>query len=292
MNKQENKEELLEQDATADSDDSCNNEVPNTTNNDVELDRQENNKQTKETAENVETECSEDTEKKEKKKENQEEQKTRENKKKRFCFSEPNIGITKMEGFLMFLILVITNLICSITISKTISTAGTDNSDTMNNLRQQIYSLEAKINDLELALSEDELDLNIDLNGEELTLTYNSSTGSIAENENAGEFSEDFDTKPFLGVGFDNVDGENGIGIKVTYVYDCSPAQFAGIKVGDIITGVNGQKISTYDNLTAIINELSAEDSLSIDIITVVDNKVEIQTIETTLTYRGNFNLE
>ena len=57
--------------------------------------------------------------------------------------------------------------------------------------------------------------------------------------------------QPVLGV---VLDGRNDIGIPINRVVDGSPADKAGIKVGDIMIGFDGNEISTYDDFFNRLN--------------------------------------
>jgi S1-C subfamily serine protease len=46
-------------------------------------------------------------------------------------------------------------------------------------------------------------------------------------------------------------------GLSVTKVQDGSPASVAGIKEGDVITLVDGTKVSTHDQLSALLRSIA-----------------------------------
>ena len=97
-----------------------------------------------------------------------------------------------------------------------------------------------------------------------------------------------------MGVAFpeDINSAQTQLGLKVNFVYQYSPAEFAGIKAGDIISSIDGQKVMTFEDLDAIISQRQAGDVLIIDLITVGESGIEYKTIEAVLTYRGNFDLD
>lgn len=65
----------------------------------------------------------------------------------------------------------------------------------------------------------------------------------------------------FLGVGLQDASGR---GAEVTEVRADTPAQAAGLRVGDLITRVDGKKIGTADELRAAINAKSPGDRVSL----------------------------
>ncbi len=68
-------------------------------------------------------------------------------------------------------------------------------------------------------------------------------------------------------------------GVLITEVNDDSPAQEAGLMAGDVITGINGENISSYGEIKEIVSESDEGDRLNV---TVVRNKKE-RTIEVTV---------
>ena len=72
-----------------------------------------------------------------------------------------------------------------------------------------------------------------------------------------GDFAFSFLGQPRLGIDAENLDGEfghffgapDGEGILVRGVFEDSPAAKAGLKVGDVITGLNGDRIRTIGEL-------------------------------------------
>ena len=72
-----------------------------------------------------------------------------------------------------------------------------------------------------------------------------------------GDFASSFLGQPRLGIDAENLDGEfghffgapEGEGILVRGVFEDSPAAKAGLKVGDVITSLNGERIRTIGEL-------------------------------------------
>ena len=72
-----------------------------------------------------------------------------------------------------------------------------------------------------------------------------------------GDFAFSFLGQPRLGIDAENLDGEfghffgapEGEGILVRGVFEDSPAAKAGLKVGDVITSLNGERIRTIGEL-------------------------------------------
>ena len=56
------------------------------------------------------------------------------------------------------------------------------------------------------------------------------------------------------------------VGAYVNSVTDGSCAQTAGLQQGDIITGVDGQEITTYEELVNAKNKCSAGDQMTLDV--------------------------
>lgn len=187
-------------------------------------------------------------------------------------------------------------VVCVISISQIIHRSHIEDVEKMKSISQQIKHLETRIDSLEESLKltdKDKLDINVKVNGnEEVSLTYDASTGKVEnKDENGVVLDENFDTRPFLGVAFDTNKDANPLGLEVTYVYENSPAAFAGVKVGDIIISANNTVISKYEDLTAVIDPLKYGDKLILQVITIEDESITSKTLETTLTYRGNFDL-
>jgi putative serine protease PepD len=69
----------------------------------------------------------------------------------------------------------------------------------------------------------------------------------------------------FLGIGLQ--DAPSGQGARVTQVRPGTPAEDAGLRVGDVITAVDGRRINSGDELRAAINARSPGDTVSISYI-------------------------
>jgi len=98
----------------------------------------------------------------------------------------------------------------------------------------------------------------------------NMAKGIIDQLKNEGEV-----TRGWLGVGIQNITQEmadyynlgDQKGVLVSQVYEGDPADKGGIKPQDIITGVNGKKISSTRELSRIIADTIVGKEISIDII-------------------------
>lgn len=201
-----------------------------------------------------------------------------------------NSVVNKNEGLIMFVVTAL--IICACFFSLQTSITGMiDEFDAMTNYYEsQINTLKIQISNLEDKLDEYHIEeMNKDIN-------VNICTNGLkneAEQTEPTEVVKEFDARPFLGVGFfEGNDGSaNPIGIQVDYVYPFSPAEFAGMKAGDIIMAVNDVAIDTFTDLDAVMNQCKANDTIKIAFATVSENGIAIVNVNTTLTYRGNFNL-
>lgn len=215
-------------------------------------------------------------------------------KKNWFKFKKSENYQVEILGTLLVIVALI--VVCVITLSQIVNHSHIEEMEKMKSVSQQIKNLEAKIDSLEESLrltEKDKLDINVNVNGDETSLTYDVSTGKVEPQEEDGQIlDENFDTRPFLGVAFDTADDSNPLGLEVSYVYQYSPAEFAGVKVGDIITKANDVVVTKYEDLTTVIDDLRSGDKLTIQVITIENESITTKTLETTLTYRGNFNLE
>ena len=79
-------------------------------------------------------------------------------------------------------------------------------------------------------------------------------------------------SRPYLGIHGSTVteyiQSTNDIpaGAYVTQVDMDSPAMRAGLQSGDVIVGINGAEITSYETLITDLNELSAEDEITLNI--------------------------
>lgn len=64
--------------------------------------------------------------------------------------------------------------------------------------------------------------------------------------------------------GEETVNGDSGLGVVITEVVEGSGAEAAGLLANDIITGINGQSLTTMDHLSAEIHKHKAGDEINI----------------------------
>lgn len=121
-------------------------------------------------------------------------------------------------------------------------------------------------------------------------LTYLETT---VENLEIKSEQEAFDKSAFLGITYIETE-EDGLflGVKVESVLETSPAEQAGIKAGDYIIAVDGEKIDSFAKLGNIITAHNAGDTLHITIATVENGTIVNKTVHAELTYRGNYNIQ
>jgi serine protease Do len=67
----------------------------------------------------------------------------------------------------------------------------------------------------------------------------------------------------FLGVGIQ----ETGAGVEVTFITPDSPADKAGIKIGDVVTQYNGQRVDGMDQFSRMVRETPAGREVKIGVI-------------------------
>lgn len=90
-----------------------------------------------------------------------------------------------------------------------------------------------------------------------------------------GDFAASFLGQPRLGIDAENLDGEfgnffgapEGEGILVRGVFDDSPAAKAGLKVGDVITTLNGERIRTIGELREKMLQSKAEKAVKLGVL-------------------------
>jgi membrane-associated protease RseP (regulator of RpoE activity) len=203
-----------------------------------------------------------------------------------------NNTITKNEIFVIFTLIVLVVSVCSIMLQISISNMRNDYEEQIRQLTSQITILTTKI-DTPQANADKPINITVNVDGVNKDFEYDPESGDVIEKDPTEQLPEEFDTRPFLGVVFDESDTTNitPLGLKVVGVYDVSPAKFAGIKQGDIITAIAGQKISTYADVEKVISQFQAEDTITVELISAVDSDIKYHTVEATLTYRGNFDL-
>lgn len=86
---------------------------------------------------------------------------------------------------------------------------------------------------------------------------------------------------PFLGVALEDTDN----GVTIQQIAPNSPAADAGLQVGDVITSVNGDAVSSAGDVVAAIRAMNAGDTLTLEI----ERDGETQTIEATLGQSSSF---
>ena len=102
----------------------------------------------------------------------------------------------------------------------------------------------------------------------------------------------------FLGVSSntvtENVSSYYGwpIGAYIVSVLEDSPAEDAGIYIGDIVTGVNGVQITTADQLVAAISSYRHGTTVDITLQRNVNGRYEELTLSVTLAQRSDFETE
>lgn len=82
-----------------------------------------------------------------------------------------------------------------------------------------------------------------------------------------GQMDEQFaqqDDRAWLGVYLD--EEHRGEGVRVTQVYPEGPAARAGLRPGDIITEIDGDEVSSADDVTSAIDEMSPQDEAELTV--------------------------
>lgn len=86
--------------------------------------------------------------------------------------------------------------------------------------------------------------------------------------------------RPYIGIGGIDLDETTAqkyslsVGIYIKEIENFSPAEKAGLKIGDVITNINNTKVSTVDELNTIKNTYSVGDTI---ILTIIRDKEEKQ---------------
>lgn len=204
--------------------------------------------------------------------------------------------INKLESFLIFLLTIFIVGLYTMFIQTSIMNSISGLKDQVGSLSAQVTYLENHISMLEMKVeqyasnSDKPINITVNVDGNKENSTDDEET---TQPDTDSPPSPDFDTRPFLGVAFvEGNDGtDNPLGLRVDYIYQYSPADFVGMKPGDIITSINGTKINTYSDLDAAISKCKAQDTITITIITTTDVGITEVTVDAVLTYRGNFDL-
>jgi S1-C subfamily serine protease len=93
-----------------------------------------------------------------------------------------------------------------------------------------------------------------------------------------GEKVEFGEKKPYIGIGIDKISQEIAerenvkYGVVITQVYENSPAEYAGLKEGDVIIAIDGKKVETPEDLIKEVKKHSPDDKI---VLTIVRNKKE-----------------
>ena len=208
-----------------------------------------------------------------------------------------NNRVTKTEALLMAIVLFLSILVGV----STIQYNGMSNKDEIiaeiADLKLQIHDLKSEITILENKLDDAEFDsqkpIDITIDFTQLEDAIN---GENITEEPVEQPTEEtvFDESAFLGIGFIDVDvaANNPLGLKIDHVYDASPAASVGMKAGDIIISINGNAIKTYEDLDAVMATMQANETIEIYLASSSDTGIDFITVNPTLTYKGNFDLD
>jgi hypothetical protein len=105
------------------------------------------------------------------------------------------------------------------------------------------------------------------------------STFAQRDNRNVRQYdesqeSEESDNKAFLGVVFDT---RYDNAVVVRQVYPNSPAQRAGVRPGDTILSINGDKVSSPDDVTEIVSDLEPGEEIELQVSHAPPRTLELQ---------------
>ena len=67
----------------------------------------------------------------------------------------------------------------------------------------------------------------------------------------AGGSAQTVGERPYIGLGLSAVDTTGGLGLRVNSVYPGSPADTAGVEIGDVVVGIDGEVVSTWERSKA-----------------------------------------
>ena len=70
---------------------------------------------------------------------------------------------------------------------------------------------------------------------------------------------------PFIGISVGPPADPATVGLQIVQIVPGSPAELAGLAVGDTITAVNGQPVGSYDALTSLLLKFNAGATLTVD---------------------------
>jgi len=92
-----------------------------------------------------------------------------------------------------------------------------------------------------------------------------------------------FVSRPFIGIGGADVDENTAklynipMGVLVKYIYEDSPAEDSGLKIMDLIVGINGENVYNMDDLMEIVSKYKPGDEITLKVIRDEDQKMEIK---------------
>jgi membrane-associated protease RseP (regulator of RpoE activity) len=97
-------------------------------------------------------------------------------------------------------------------------------------------------------------------------------TSKAVQRRSDDEDDDDRPSKPnaYLGAGFSPDTGD----LEITNVYEGSPAEKAGLKVGDVIVRLDNKKVSKRSELAAFLSKRKPCDEITVDVRTVEDEEV------------------
>ena len=102
------------------------------------------------------------------------------------------------------------------------------------------------------------MEMDFDFNmGENFNRNFNFDMPKL-RNRDGFNFDFDFARKPKMGMAIE--DTEDSKGVKVTDVYDETPANKAGIKTNDVITSINGKAVNSVDEIKEVLSNLKDGD--------------------------------
>jgi hypothetical protein len=94
------------------------------------------------------------------------------------------------------------------------------------------------------------------------------------ETNDENDDSDDGDPSAFLGVVFDTRYDDAAV---VRQVYTNSPAQRAGVRAGDTILSINGDKVSSPDDVTEMVSDMQPGDEIKLQVTHAPPQKLELQ---------------